>query len=601
MKRMKWIVLLVLALWLLAGPMPETVSAAEVIDSGTCGEDLTWTLRDDGVLTISGQGEMTGDDSPNSAGSWRAPWYAYKARINTIVVEEGVTSIGEEAFFYYYENVTTVSLPDTLVSIEDHAFYHCTGLTEIIIPDSVRHIGNTAFGHCDALTAVDIPGSVTDLEKYAFYSCDSLVSVRMTDSIGALEGCVFNDCNALRSIVIPEGITAVGDCVFGTCDLLETVILPDTVATLGDFLFSYCKNLKTITIPASVTSIDAYTFECCDSLEQVVFLGDAPVLGAQLFHETATTVYYPAGNPTWTADVMHSYGGSVTWVPYDGTVEIASGWSGDTRWTLTHDGVLTFRGSGRMKNYDWDGGQPWAAYADLITGVVVEAGVTAVGSGAFMDLSRLEQVTLPESGLETIGEAAFYGCDALRQIRIPEGVYTIWAYTFKNCASLEAVELPETLIKIDQGAFENCTALERVRLPGDTGIIGAWSFKGCTALREADMQAAAATGIREGAFKNCAALTTIHLPADLRTLGESCFYGIGAAGFTVPGTVTDIGGWCFARAYAMEEIVFEGDAPAIGEGAFNQITLTAKYPAGNATWTAEAMDNYGGTVTWMAN
>ena len=289
---------------------------------------------------------------------------------------------------------------------------------------------------------------------------------------------------------------------------------------------------------------------------------------------------------------------------YDGeAVEeiLASGWSGYTQWRLTDDGILTVYGKGNMKNYGYGGGQPWLAYADQIRFVTVEKGVTAIGSGAFMGLTNLEAVMLPESGLKTIGEAAFYGCSALKEITIPEGVYTVWSYTFKGCTSLESVKFPKTLIKIDQGAFENCTALASVSIPRDVNIIGSWSFKGCTGLTEADLSQARATEVREGAFKNCNALTTVHFPANIQKLGDSAFYGIGAELFTIPATVTEVGPWCFARAYSLKDLYFDGNAPTIGEGAFNKITLTVHYPSGNATWTAEIMQDYGGTVTWTAN
>lgn len=279
--------------------------------------------------------------------------------------------------------------------------------------------------------------------------------------------------------------------------------------------------------------------------------------------------------------------------------EIASGWSGYTQWTLTGDGVLTFRGEGNMRNYAYDRNQPWLQYADRITAVVVEEGITAVGSGAFMDLVKLETVTLPENSLTKIGEAAFYNCSGLKEIRIPDTIYTIWGYTFKGCTSLTEVRLPKSLIKIDEGAFENCTSLDYVFIPGNTEIIGSWSFKGCIGLVEADMQWTDATEIREGAFKNCNGLKKIVLPENIQILGDSCFYGIGTKSFVVPETVTTVGPWCFARA-ALTEITFEGDAPTIGEGAFNKVTLTARYPSGNTTWMSDVMQNYGGTVTWTA-
>lgn len=301
---------------------------------------------------------------------------------------------------------------------------------------------------------------------------------------------------------------------------------------------------------------------------------------------------------------------------------LAKGESGDVTWKVTEDGVLTFTGNGAMKNYTYKSEMPWYNYINSIHSVIIQDGVTAIGDYAFYGMPELTEITIPASvtrigdyafknatalenvvlpsGLTKLGESAFYGCAALKEITIPEGIYTVWSYTFKNCSSLEKVKFPRTLIKIDQGAFENCTSLPYVYIQTEVEIIDSWSFKGCKALEEVDMSWADATEVREGAFKNCSALTKIAFPEGIEKFGDSAFYGIGATEFTVPATVTEVGPWCFARAYGLKEVVFEGDAPTIGEGAFNKITVTVYYPAGNATWTGDVMQNYGGTVTWKA-
>ena len=581
--------------------LPLGVSAqTTVIDSGTWNGNLTWELSQDGTLTISGTGPMSTISYEDDHEILVFPWRKYSEIITTVIVEDGVTSIANNAFYYYFWNIEKIVLPDTLQSIGAGAFYNCENLEELTIPEGVVSIGERAFCYCDRLTAIRLPGSLRQLGESAFYSCKGLASVSFAGGVEVLSKCAFMECNALRFLEIPEGVSEIGDCAFGSCDVLEEVIIPDTVKSIGDYVFSYCRKLKTVTIPSSVTFIDAYTFEQCDSLNQVIFQGDAPILGENLFHNTATTVFYPGENATWTEAVMQQYGGEITWLPYGATPEIASGWSGATEWTLSIDGVLRICGSGNMKNYDYSGVRPWESYIRNITAVVVEPGVTSIGECAFMGLTNLQSVTLPETGLKKIGEAAFYGCSALKEIQLPEQLYTVNDYTFKNCTRLESVHFPKTLLKIGQGAFENCFALDDLFIPGDTEIIGSWSFKGCAGLTEVDMTWADATEIREGAFKNCSSLTTIRLPANIQTLGDSCFYGIGATSFTVPETVTSIEAWCFARAYSLKNLYFEGDAPTIGEGAFNKITLTARYPRDNATWTAEVMQNYGGAVTWKA-
>lgn len=769
-----WIAVLCLILPMVSG----TASAVEVVDSGTCGENLTWTLSDQGVLTVSGTGPMA------ELSGVQYPWYDHRGSITSVVIENGVTSIGSYAF-ESYQNLISATLPDSIVTIGKSSFYYCKKLeslelgtrleaigslafgscyalkyieipesvfsikkdafeycagliafsvdpenacfsnddagvlfdkdqTTLIqapgsisgdysVPDSVmtinsnafsncdqlidvtigthvRKIGERAFDGCDALETVSVSASVTEIGDHAFSDCNSLLrfivdsansrysndeygvlfdktQTTLIQAPGAISGVysipdtatsignyAFHDCNELTGILGGENVSTIGWAAFEYCDNLYSVTLADSVTDMDYYAFAWCKNLTSIqlgmglteispytfydckslndiilpvgirkigygafrgcssleemVIPSNVTLIDEWALSSCKRLKSVYFLGDAPEIFDTSFIDTEFTAYYPKDNSTWTDRLLRDYGGTITWIPYPTTAEIASGWSGNTQWSLTDDGVLTFSGTGNMKNYDYNEGQPWIGYADQITAVVIEEGINAVGSCAFKGLTRLERVALPESGLSKIGEAAFYGCASLKEIHIPDGLYTIHDYTFKNCSGLDSVRLPRSLIKIGQGAFENCASLDDVFIPGDTEIIGAWSFKGCAGLTEADMQWADATEIREGAFKNCSALTKIILPADIQVLGDSCFYGIGAKSFTVPETVTSVAPWCFARAYSLTEIIFEGDAPAIGEGAFNRITLTAYYPGDNATWTASVMQNYGGYISW---
>ena len=536
--------------------------------------------------------------------------------------------------------------------IDQFAVENAQFLETVTIPACVEEIGNYAFRNCYKLTTIYFEGNAPALGEYVFEgvtatayypagdatwteavmesfcgditwlpyeanpkdpsgTCgDNLTWVLDQEGVLTISGTggMWDDqgwglySDKIRKVVFGEGVTGIGSWTFHRCGNLTDVTIPESVVRIGEGAFYECSGLKSIVIPGSVTTLESSVFGDCLNLRTVTFEGDAPEMGDFLFMNVTATAYYPANNDTWTEDKLLDHAGSITWVPYEIPVtEIASGWSGATQWTLTDDGVLTVYGKGNMKNYGYNGGQPWLNKGVEIRKVVIEEGVTAVGTGAFRNLTTLKSVTLPESGLKTIGEAAFYGCSALKEITIPEGIYTIWSYTFKGCTALEKVNFPKTLIKVDQGAFENCTSLPYIYFPTNVEIIGSWSFKGCTGLIEADMTWTDATKIREGAFKNCSSLTTIHLPVNIQTLGDSCFYGIGATSFTVPDTVTSIEAWCFARAYSLKNIYFEGDAPTIGQGAFNKITLTARYPRDNATWTAEVMQNYGGTVTWKAN
>ena len=184
---------------------------AEVVESGTCGENLTWTLDDEGTLTISGIGGMAYWYYPDVV-----PWYSSRSSIKKVVIENGVTSIGESAF-YHCDSLTSVDIPDSVTSIGGYAFSYCDSLTSIEIPDSVTSIGDSAFFYCYSLASVEIPDSVTSIGDYAFYSCDSLESINIPDNVTTIGVQAFYDCESLTSAIIGDSVTSIGSYAFYNC------------------------------------------------------------------------------------------------------------------------------------------------------------------------------------------------------------------------------------------------------------------------------------------------------------------------------------------------------------------------------------------------
>lgn len=180
--------------------------AASAASTGMCGENVSWVLDDEGTLTISGNGEM--DDFLYSS----APWSGNKSKIQKIVINYGITSIG------------------------NYAFVDCRSLKSITIPNSVTFIGGCAFVGCTSLTSITIPNSVTNIGERAF-----------------------NNCRNLTSITIPNSVISIGDSAFSITSL-TSITIPDSVTSIGGFAFSNCSNLTSITIPNSVTSIGSYAF-----------------------------------------------------------------------------------------------------------------------------------------------------------------------------------------------------------------------------------------------------------------------------------------------------------------------------------------------------
>jgi len=394
---MKKRIAILLVLCIVFSMIPITASAAEVIAGGTCGDDLTWVLTEDGTLTISGTGDMD-----------YIGWDGMRDTIRSVVMEEGATSIGYNAFDEC-RNLTSVIIPDTVTKIEYDAFRGCSKLKEVTIPNGVKTLGNavfrecgglteislpenmttfgedafrdcislksvvipegittissSAFSGCANLTSIVLPQSLTSIGEFAFYKCIRLREITIPRNVTVIEDDAFHNCSALSAITLPNdlmvlgeaaffgcsalekitipksvntvaytafarctsltevvlsgGITAVGEYAFTDCENLSKLTLPKTLTAIGEGAFHGCTSLKDVTIPAGVTVIEDYAF-ACGGVGRITFLGDAPAISPKAFINSAFTALYPAGNPTWTADVMQDYGGDLTWGPYGG-------------------------------------------------------------------------------------------------------------------------------------------------------------------------------------------------------------------------------------------------------------------------------------------
>lgn len=207
------------------------------ITSGNCGpkgseSGVTWSLDDAGTLTISGTGNMENYEAS------RVPWYDKKKEIKSVVINDGVTSIGDYAF-ENCTNLTSVTIPESVTSIGAYAF-GITNLTFIIIPNSVTSIGDLAFVSCQRLKYINIPNKVTSIGNYTFESCTSL-----------------------SSITIPEGVTSIGEAAFMNCNGLTSIIIPNSVTSIGKYAFKNCTSLTSVTIPGSFTSNGNQAFDNC--------------------------------------------------------------------------------------------------------------------------------------------------------------------------------------------------------------------------------------------------------------------------------------------------------------------------------------------------
>ena len=475
--------------------------------SGSCGANLTWTLDDNGVLTISGEGAMN-----DYAAIPTAPWYPDRQTIVKVVIGSGVTRIGDSSFSGC-GNLTSVTIPNSVTSIGRNAFVSCSSLTGITIPRSVTNIGEGAFAGCSSLTSITIPNSVVSLERctfqdcsgltrvtipssvtsigrQAFQNCSSLKTITIPGSVISIGGTAFDGCSSLTSVTIQEGVTSIGESAFAHCSSLKTITIPGSVTSIGTNAFFYCSNLASITIPNSVTSIGGGAFRLCTSLKSVVIPEGVTSIEGGLFMQCSglTSVTIP--------DSVTSIGGSA----FDGCSNL-------TNITIP-DGVVSI-GGGAFQN------------CCSLTSIRIPEGVTSIGNFTFEGCSRLASINIPE-GVTSIGEYAFRNCSSLTSIEIPEGVTTIENYTFYGCSSLTSITIPEGLTSIGDVAFRDCRSLTSFNIPDGVTSIGIQAFLNCSSLTSITIPEGVTT-IEKNTFYGCSGLTSITLPASVTSIGESAF------------------------------------------------------------------------------
>jgi hypothetical protein len=358
----KKVVALLLSLCFVMALLPVGAQAATIVAEGTCGVTMTWTLYDDGTLSISGTRSI-----PSYLSESSVPWYDYRTSIKSVVLENGVIGIGQNAF-YNCTNLTSVTLPETLTNIGVSAFSNCDSLTSITLPQSMKVISNTAFSYCDNLKTINIPGNVTQISSYAFYECPKL----------------------------------------------EKIIIPASVEFVQESAFNSCKGLKEVIIHSFKASFGSYAFSGCSSLHTITFTDDPPELSSTTFNNVSATVYYPAGNANWTADVMQNYGGNLVWVAQEmEEVGPADGYCGkDLKWELDENGILSIYGSGDMYDDFYETQGYWYSQRDAIKSVNIGQEVTSIASCAFEGCVSLESIKIPAS-VKFVSFHVFRECDKL--------------------------------------------------------------------------------------------------------------------------------------------------------------------------------------------
>ncbi|MCI9505144.1 MAG: leucine-rich repeat protein [Oscillospiraceae bacterium] len=544
------------------------------------------------TLYITGSGPMV--DYPTSI---NRPWYQYKEEIQSVVIENGITSIGDSAFCEC-GSLTSVTIPNSVTSIGDTAFYECGSLTRVTIPDSVTSIGETAFWKCTALTSVTIPNRVATIGGRAFMECSSLTSITIPDSVTSIGFAAFSNCGSLASVTLPKGIASISESAFADCHSLTSVTIPDSVTLIGNGAFARCDGLTSVTIPASVAGIGDYAFDGCAKLTDVYYGGTAA--------QWETVEIGIRNDPLRSANI-HFNGGEDEW-RYDEATK-----------------TLYITGSGPMKNYGDPNDRPWSQYTEEIQSVIIENGITSIGSTAFYFCTSLTSATIPDS-VTSVEQYAFRGDASLKDVyyggdeaqweaitlgngndplrnatihfngeeegvtwRYDEATKTLYItgsgpmedYRFSTdrpwdqyIKEIQSVVIENGITSIGDYAFWQGTNLTSVSIPDSVTSIGNAAFSACSSLTSVPIPNSV-TSIGNAAFADCASLTSVNIPDSVTSIGVAAFSGCGLTSVTIPNSITTIDSQTFRECRSLRSVTIPDSVTTIGNQAFMLCSLTS--------------------------
>lgn len=503
--------------------------ASDELVLGCNDSEIPYGVRKIGTLAFSDCTDLRYAYIPESVTSIGDGAFYGCTALSYVEIPESVTSIGYNAF-YECKMLQSITIPGGVAEIRDSTFYGCTGLRSAEIPGSVKTIGICAFLGCSGLTDVALRYGVGAIDDYAFSGCSALRSINIPGSVKSIGKEAFYGCGSLVNISIPGSVSDVGKGAFWKCSGLVSLTILSGVKTIGERAFSECSSLKNVIVPYGVTSIGRAAFSDCTELESVSVPHSVAAVGSLAFDGCCAlqAVYYSGNSAQWNKIIIGDIDREAL-EPYlkikDKTIECGT-CGDDAQWTLYADGRLVVTGSGGVDDYDeMSVKAPWYDFRNRITSVIIDKGITRIGTCSFIGCSAMTSVTIPD-GMTSIGSKAFQNCTALTGVDIPGSVSEISRGAFYNCSHMTDARLPAGLKKISDNAFELCGSLINLTLPAEVESIGHSAFAGCGSLGNVTVPAGAET-IGPFAFHLCGKLQSIRIPESVDFIGDNAFLGCG--------------------------------------------------------------------------
>ena len=643
--------------------------------SGSCGENCSYSMDTGvGTMIISGSGSMADyAKTSNYSTDANTPWYAYRNCIKRIVISDGVTSIGDYAF-YNCENIesidfgnvvrigkssfvrntynsdaplTEINLPISLKTIDSGAFYYCYSLKKLNYQGTINDWAEISFVNensnpvkythnlyinGEAVTNVNITASVTEIKPYAFYGFSEMKRLTLPDTVSSIGKGAFYQCRGLESITMPcSAIIESGESNsenFDLCDkiskvtltkgngimvfnsqspwhdgksALTEVVLSDGIESICDNAFKDCINLEFVTFPNNPYTLGGGALSNTLWMKNHVVNGLYIVGNSLIDGSLATGEVVIPGNVTEIKKMAFANNGSITSLTIPESVvnveeqafyncyhlkELTVPCSAD----IYKDGVFSntkylekltmTKGTGTTLAFATDSRYlytPWYLSASTLTTVVLEEGITNIGTSAFRDLTKLKNLSLPGS-LKSIGNSAFNGDSSLSVLELPDGFETIGTAAFYNCTGLKEITMPcSTDVGTYLSNFGNCTNIEKITMTKGTGVMGSFNGKyNCTPwyisrakLKEFILEDGI-TNIGSYMFYGNTSFTGFEIPDSVQSIGVNAFYNCtNLKDMALPDGLENIYGYAFYKCTGLTNLSLPPSLKKISDYAYS--------------------------------
>ena len=415
--------------------------------------------------------------------------------LTEVTMPDSITNIGMSAFMEC-AGLTNVVISGNVVQIEDGAFYGCAGLTRVTIPDSVVRLGGLVFNSCAGLTNIAIPKRVSDIGAGAFGACARLNAIEVAASNAAyssVDGVLFSkdrttlvQCPAGKTgnFLVANTATVIGELAFSACAGLTRIEIPEGVRRIELRAFVGCAGLTNAAIPGSVTQIVGRAHVGCGRLTEIAVSETNAAyrsIAGVLFDKSGRTLLEYPGGRTGTCEIAagatdvgeaaFAFNSNLTRVAMAATVTNIGDHAFDRCVSLTN-AVL---GDGVRRIGDWA-----FSLCLQLSDVAFGSGLRSIGEGAFAGCEHLKGPVIPE-GVTDLGCYAFSGCSALTHLTIPDSVTDIGGYAFQSCGFAQ-VEIGSGLGHMAYGLFEGCANLMQIVIPANVATLDGYVFEGCSAL-----------------------------------------------------------------------------------------------------------------------